>query len=174
MSIHSVVDFWRNVQTNPELSAKLSALVGRSADDKDVAGAEIARESGFEVTPEEMKDVGSVAAFWNRVERDEALRRKLEPARDSETADLAMREITKVANDAGFDFSLEALQYVTGALVNAGRATAAPAEATGMTEDELAGVAGGVSALDASLDVARRKLWQEIPNLGPGVVGAKP
>jgi hypothetical protein len=174
MSIHSVVDFWRSVQTNPELTARLSALVEQADDDTCVAGAEIAREEGFEVTPEEMKDVGSVVAFWNRVERDEALRRKLEPARDLETPDSALREITRVANEAGFAFSLDALQHVTGALVNAGRATAAPAERAGMTEEELAGIAGGVSTLEVSLDLARRKLWQEIPTLGPGVVGAKP
>jgi hypothetical protein len=174
MSIHSVVDFWRNVQTNPQLTAKISALVGRSNDEKYVAGAEIARESGFEATPEELKDVSGVVAFWDRVERDEALRSKLEPARDAETADLAMGEIMKVASGAGFAFSLEALQSVTGALVNAGRATAAAAPGAGMSEEELSGIAGGVSTLDASLDLARRKLWQELPSLGPGVIGAKP
>jgi hypothetical protein len=174
MSINGVVDFWRSVQTNPELTARLSAIVEQANDDAYVAGAEIAREKGFEVTPEEMNDVGSVVAFWNRVERDESLRNKLGPAREMETADLAMREITKIANGAGFAFSPDALQYVTGALVNAGRATAAPAEGSRMSEEELEGVAGGVAALETSLDLARRKLWHEDMTIGPGVIGAKP
>jgi hypothetical protein len=174
MSIYSVVDFWRGVQTNPALASKVTALVQQANDDACGVGATIAREAGFDATPEELRDVGEVVAFWNRVERDETLCRKLEPARECETADLAMREITKVASEAGFKFSLEALQHVTAALVNAGRATAAPGANGELSEAELEGVAGGVSSMAAPLDVARRRLWQEIESLGPGVVGAKP
>ena len=174
MSIPSVVDFWRSVQTNPELAARLSVLVEQANDDRCVGGARIARELGFEVTAEEMDDVGNVVVFWNRVEHDAALREKLGPAREAETADLALKEITRVAGEAGFQFSLDALRIVTAALVNAGRATASPAEGAELTDDQLAAVAGGVSSFGVSLDVARRQLWQEIPTLGPGVVGAKP
>jgi predicted ribosomally synthesized peptide with nif11-like leader len=174
VSICSVVDFWRKVQTDPTLQATLGTEVAKHAPEhRCVRGAQVARDAGFDVTPEELLDVGAVAAFWSRVERDPALREKLAPAQASETPELAMHEITRVANEAGFQFSLEALQHVTGALVNSGRATAPEtAEGVELSDDQLADVSGG--ALEVSLDLARRRLWQETMHIGPGVVGAKP
>jgi hypothetical protein len=174
MSIYSVVDFWRTVQTKPELQAKLTEIMKHATDGLCVGGAQVAREAGFDVAPQEMQDVGTVAAFWNRVDHDDTLCQKLAAARESDTPEVAMREITKVAAEAGYAFSTEALQYVTGALVNSGRAIQGQSkEGIPLSDDELAAVAGGTS-FRASLEMARRKLWQEVPKIGPGVVGAKP
>lgn len=170
MSIRSVVEFWRGVQTDRALQAKLAAL--ESADDPWVGSAALARESGFEVTPQEMRDVEAVVSFWERVEVDDALRGRLAPAHEAETPDQAMREIARIAKDSGFELSLEALQQVTGALVNTGGA----ARSDALSEEQLDAVAGGAvaSGYNASLDRARRAQWKEIVKRGPGTVGAKP
>jgi hypothetical protein len=171
MSIRSVVEFWRSVQTNPELQAKLDEL--QSTDDPFVGGAEVARAAGFEVTPQEMREVDAVVSFWERVEGDDALREKLAPAHEAETPEEAMREIARIAGEAGHPLPLEALQHVTGALVNSGGANRTDA----LSDEQLDAVAGGAvggSSYSSSLQRARRQQWKEIIRRGPGAVGAKP
>ncbi len=174
MSHHSVVSFWREVQTNAELQRKLGDLLQPGAADRSARASRIARDAGFEFTPREMQEVESVAAFWKRVETDDTLYQELKPAHESEASERAKKEISRVAKAAGYDFPEEALECVTSALVNSGRAAAGKAgPAVPLSDEQLAGVAGGAS-FQVSFDLARRSLWQEVLRVGPGVVGAKP
>lgn len=169
MSIRRVVDFWRSVQSDRELQTRLAKLAGED----DEGTAKIASDAGFEVTAKEMREVGLVVDFWDRVERDEALRKQLAPAHEADTLEQAVSEVAKVARSVGVEVERETLEVVTRALVRPGAA-----DSSRLSDRELDAVAGGTSgrqASSASLVRALNSQWQQdIPMVGPGVVGAKP
>ena len=80
----------------------------------------------------------AVQQFWNRVEKDAALRRKVSPLRDMDDSSAITGEVVRIAADAGFEFTADELEQATEAI-------RAEAQMEGeLQNDQLERVVGGI------------------------------
>ena len=145
MPLKAVVNFWQDVRKSQALRSKIdgSGVIpefrpGISASDFDGLST-IARESGHDCSSEDLRAAEAVARFWNRVDEDEALQKKLIPS-DSMEREQAVSFIGNVAKDSGFDFTLEQLDVFTKAKVQAIQTLGGE-----LSDTQLEGVAGGAT-----------------------------
>jgi predicted ribosomally synthesized peptide with nif11-like leader len=142
MSMDAVFAFWKRVDSDRDLKKRVE---GAKAPQPAASAAQleglvaIARGAGFDCTAEELRAAESVSRFWERANHDEALQKSLAPA-DGLPRPEAIKLILGVANQAGFQFSLDQLDAITKAKVAAGRGGQ-------LDDDQLEAVAGGADAL---------------------------
>lgn len=144
MALKAVVNFWQDVGKNSALRTKVTSKSGVvPAFRPGIPASEfdglsnIARENGYDCSSEELRAAETVARFWSRVDEDEALQKKLIPT-DSMEREQAVSFIGNVAEQAGFDFTLEQLDVFTKAKVQAMAALS-----NELSDAQLDNVAGG-------------------------------
>jgi predicted ribosomally synthesized peptide with nif11-like leader len=118
----------------------------------------LGQEKGFSFATKELLEIEAVTAFWQKVNKDSNLQKRLEPVHKlGEQA--AGNEVVKIASDAGFSFSNAALAQATKAHVGAGE----------LKEKELETVTGGL--VSTSLNMAMQGTFAPLfKRIGPGGV----
>ncbi len=119
MSTQQVVAFWQRVQSDRNL-LEMTRAVSRDTSLPELdALCTIAASAGFECTPEEFDAVENVVRFWDWVNQEDRLHKRLESARAKGSHDETLREIVQIAGEAGFTFTTDQLDTVTRVLFEA-------------------------------------------------------
>lgn len=163
MSLVNVIAFWRKVQGDASLRAKVGG------DTTDVARVvEIAQQAGCSCTKDELVAADNVIRFWADVAKDTDLQQELASAKSLE-ASAAASEIVRVASGRGYAFTAEQMTAVTPTLMAAGKVPGGQ-----LDEESLARVSGGVGApmkdLSVSLKTALGGGLDPKLKIGPGLV----
>ena len=140
MSLENVVGFWQRLQDDPSLQVKVKNLA-RNKDEWAGKIVQLAGRSGYVVSEGEILETEAVIEFWQKVHSDTGLQTRLKPTREMQSEQQAVAEVVKIARDAGYVFSANALELITKAYAD-GFASRASHE---LSERQLDTVAAGVS-----------------------------
>lgn len=173
MSIQAVVAFWQKVQNDARLQERIDPKTGIVPElhaDSTVADLQalnqVARDEGFDTTAEDFRAAEAVTRFWGRVSEDKSLQKKMIGAEGLERSD-AVKFIFSTATQAGFNFTIEQLDAVSKAQVQAA-GSHLRGELSTEQLDAVAGgivVQGGVRPL-ASSQAALTGNWGGIASIG--------
>jgi predicted ribosomally synthesized peptide with nif11-like leader len=148
MSVENVVSFWEKVQQDKDLQSRVNPKAGTVPKMganvqpdalKDLA--RIAKEAGYDATPQEFAAAESVMRFWDQVSKDKNLQNSLKGAQAGSEGEAAAA-VVKVAQGAGYKFTGKELTTVTNALQGTGWMKGS----SELSDDELQSVAGGLTA----------------------------
>lgn len=162
MSLQNVVGFWQKVQTDVALRDQV-ILTNRDEGLRRIV--QIAGQNGFDFTQAEVLEAEAVLAFWQRVQSDGELQARLKQTRLLESEGQAAAEVVKIARDAGFVFSNDALKKISEPYV---RAYAASARRQ-LSEEQLETIVGGASVpsspgfISSSLAMIENGQWGSRP-----------
>jgi predicted ribosomally synthesized peptide with nif11-like leader len=146
MSIENAVSFRQKVGRDQQLqsrikphTAKIPKNAGELRPETFQELSKIAKELGFDASPQEFVAAESVIQFWERVENDRGLEASVKAAQTG-TAAQSAEAIVKVAQRAGYGFTVNDLTAVGKAL----QGTPSVASGAEIDDKQLEKVAGGV------------------------------
>lgn len=155
MSYQNVLVFWLKTSEDKSLQQKIAAQGGKVADlhgsvtaDELQALSTIAKDAGYECSPEELAATVAVVRFWEEVAKDKQLQEKLKPAQFIDRIDQAAAEIARVAGAAGYKFTGPQVNIITGLLQNSGYMGERE-----LSEKQLDNVVGGAAGSATSFDI---------------------
>lgn len=176
MSYETVVAFWQKVSEDKALQEKIAPkggkvpkLHGSVKPDELKELSKIAKDAGYDCGPEELAATEAVIRFWEQVKKDKQLQEKLKPAQSIDAIDKASAEIARIAGDAGYKFTGQQVNTITGLLQHT--------EYMGkreLSEKQLDSVVGGAfSSFNTSYKLALNGNFAVVlrpPLVGPGAV----
>lgn len=174
MSYETVIAFWQKVSEDKALQEKINPqggkvpkLHGSVKPDELKDLSKIAKDAGYDCSPEELAATEAVMRFWGQVTKDKQLQEKLKPAHSINAIDQASAEIARVAGDAGYKFTGQQVNAITGLLQNTGYMGKRE-----LSEKQLDKVVGGVTSFATSYSVALTGMFaptlRKSPLIGPG------
>lgn len=177
MAYDSVIAFWQKVGTDKALQEKIAPqggqvpkLHGSVKPDELKELSKIAKDEGFDCSPEELAATEAVIRFWEQVTKDKQLQEKLKPAQSIDAIDRASDEIARVAGEAGYQFTGQQVNTITGLLQNT--EYMGERELSAKQLDNVVGGAIGTRAtsFDLALSGKLAPTLRTAPRVGPGGV----